>query len=142
MTTQSTLVDQLIGMGETALIVEDDTPIRRIVVRYFRELGFNVVEARNADEALSCLGDEAIDVLFTDVVMPGAMDGVELARRASEQWPALKIVLTSGFPQTKLKDDMPLAPYRLLSKPYRKADLAQILLEEADSRIAGRTNGV
>jgi CheY-like chemotaxis protein len=141
MNTQTELVDQLIGMGETALVVEDDTPIRRIVVRYFRELGFNVVEAKNAAEALTCLEAETVHVLFTDGVMPGAIDGVELARQASERWPELTVILTSGFPQTKLKDDFAQSPFRLLSKPYRKADLAQILREECEKATTGGVNG-
>jgi hypothetical protein len=129
MKTESNLVDQLVGKGETALVVEDDTPIRRIVVRYFRELGFNVVEAKNAAEAVDCLDGEAIDILFTDVVMPGAMDGVELAHMAAERWPGLTVILTSGFPRTRLQDDLDQDRFRLLSKPYRKADLAQVLRE-------------
>jgi PAS domain S-box-containing protein len=123
-------VDHLIGKGETALVVEDDTPIRRIVVRYFRELGFDVIEAKNATEAISRLEAEKIEILFTDVVMPGAIDGVELARVAADRWPGLTVVLTSGFPQTRLDDGLTQARFRLLSKPYRKAELAQILREE------------
>ena len=137
MKTEPNLVDQLVGRGETALVVEDDTPIRRIVVRYFRELGFNVVEAKNAAEAVACLDAEAIDILFTDVVMPGAMDGVELAHMAAERWPSLNVILTSGFPQTKLQDDLDQDRFRLLSKPYRKADLAQVLRESLKRPTVG-----
>ena len=119
MNTEPGLAEQLIGKGETALVVEDDTPIRRIVVRYFRELGYEVIEARNAAEALERLQADPVDVMFTDVVMPGAMDGLALAREASDLWPDLRVILTSGFPQTKLKDDLMQGCFRLLSKPYR-----------------------
>jgi YesN/AraC family two-component response regulator len=89
-----------------------------------------VIEAKNATEAISRLEAEKIEILFTDVVMPGAIDGVELARVAADRWPGLTVVLTSGFPQTRLDDGLTQARFRLLSKPYRKAELAQILREE------------
>jgi two-component system, cell cycle sensor histidine kinase and response regulator CckA len=129
--------DQLLGSGETVLVVEDDTPIRRIVVRYFRELGFNIVEAKNAVEAMGLLETGTIDILFTDVVMPGAMDGAELARVAGERWPKLSVILTSGFPQSRL-DEGQTSRFRLLSKPYRKADLAQLLRDTISDRTRGQ----
>ncbi|HEX4181252.1 MAG TPA: response regulator [Caulobacteraceae bacterium] len=132
------LADQLLGSGETVLVVEDDTPIRRIVVRYFRELGFNIIEAKNAAEALVLLEAGNIDILFTDVVMPGAIDGVELARMAGESWPNLNVILTSGFPQNHLEDGQTPTQLRLLSKPYRKADLARVLRETITGRNRGR----
>lgn len=134
--TEPQAVEQLIGQGETVLVVEDDTPIRRIVVRYFRELGFNVVEAKNGPEAISQLESTPINLLFTDVVMPGSIDGFELACLARDRWPGLNVILTSGFPQTKLTNDLASTDFRLLSKPYRKADLAQIVREVA--RSAGK----
>jgi PAS domain S-box-containing protein len=140
MDTEPDLVEQLIGKGETALVVEDDTPIRRIVVRYFRELGYEVIEARNATEALERLEADPIDVMFTDVVMPGAMDGLALARQAGDRWPELRVILTSGFPQTKEKDDLTQRRFRLLSKPYRRGDLARVLREEQAADGAARTH--
>jgi PAS domain S-box-containing protein len=131
------VVDQLIGKGETALVVEDDTPIRRIVVRYFRELGYHVIEAKNAAEAMSCLEADAVDIMFTDVVMPGAIDGIELARQASDRWQDLRVILTSGFPQSKLNDDLSQNRFHLLSKPYRRADLAKILRDDLDHQQDG-----
>ena len=71
--------------------------------------------------------------MLTDVVMPGGMSGVGLARAVAERWPAMRIVLTSGFPDYGLAegDSLP-AIGRLLSKPYRRADLAQILRQALD----------
>jgi len=135
---ETTLSDKLLGSGEIVLVVEDDTPIRRIVVRYFRELGFNIVEAKNAAEALTTLEAGTIDILFTDVVMPGAIDGVELAHMASERWPNLSVILTSGFPQNRLGDGQTSSQLRLLSKPYRKADLAELLRETISERKRGQ----
>ena len=134
------LVEQLSGRGETVLVVEDDTPIRRIVVRYFRELGFNVLETRSGAEALAQLESIPVDILFTDVVMPGLIDGFELACQARERWPELSVILTSGFPQSRLTDDVASTRFRLLSKPYRKSDLARIIHEvmgEAPASKAG-----
>jgi CheY-like chemotaxis protein len=139
MKTEPQVADQLIGQGETVLVVEDDTPIRRIVVRYFRELGFNVVEAKNGSEAIAQLESTGIDVLFTDVVMPGSIDGYQLACLAQDRWPGLNVILTSGFPQTKLTNDLAATNFRLLSKPYRKTDLAQIVRDVAE---AARADGM
>jgi two-component system, cell cycle sensor histidine kinase and response regulator CckA len=138
MSNESVVVEPLIDRDQTALVVEDDTPIRRIAVRYFRELGYHVIEARNAAEALSSLESNVVDVMFTDVMMPGDIDGFELARQASEAWPALRVILTSGFPQTKLTEELAQNRFKLLSKPYRRADLAQVLQDELDQAWAAK----
>jgi DNA-binding NtrC family response regulator len=73
--------------------------------------------------------------LFTDVVMPGAMDGIELARIAVERWPTLKVVLTSGFPEARIGgNEIAQGEFGVLSKPYRRDDLARTLREVLDSR--------
>jgi CheY-like chemotaxis protein len=118
------------GRGETVLAVEDNLPLRRIAVRQLRELGYRVLEADNAIAALEVLENEKADVLFTDIVMPGGITGFQLARSAQERWPNLRVVFTSGFPDVKLgSDGMPSADALLLSKPYRKQDLAKALRE-------------
>ena len=71
---------------------------------------------------------ERVSLLFTDIVMPGGLDGGELARLARERWPGLKIVLTSGFPQARVDGiGELLGSLPLLSKPYRKEELAAVL---------------
>jgi PAS domain S-box-containing protein len=118
------------GGSETVLVVEDNAAMRRITLRQLTEFGYRAIEAETALIALDMLEHETIDLLFTDVVMPGGLNGIELARAAAEQWPSLKILLTSGFPDTKLSDSKNAAPeFRLLSKPYRKDELARILRE-------------
>jgi PAS domain S-box-containing protein len=116
------------GGGEVVLVVEDNPGMRRIVVRQLRNLGYSVVECERAAEALDLLQRDTIDLLFTDIVMPGGLDGVELALLARERWPGLKIVLTSGFPQERI-NTAGGAPHgiKLLSKPYRLQELAAIL---------------
>ena len=86
-----------------------------------------MLQAENAVAALALLEKEPVDLLFTDVVMPGELSGLQLVRFASSRWPRLRIVLTSGFPGTKLGGSIDATTTRLLSKPYRKAELAREL---------------
>jgi CheY-like chemotaxis protein len=117
------------GGGETVLVVEDNPALRRVVVLQLTGLGYQVREAENAEAALAVLaGPERIDLLFADVVMPGKLDGHDLARIVRERWPATKLLLMSGFPGTQL-DRAPrvAADIPLLNKPYRKDELARAL---------------
>jgi signal transduction histidine kinase len=114
------------GSGETVLVVEDNAALRRVAVRQLRELGYRVLEAENAPAAMTMLERETIDVMFSDVVMPGGMDGFALARQVAERWPKVKIVLASGFSDTHGRVE-PGVHVRLLSKPYRRADMAKAL---------------
>jgi PAS domain S-box-containing protein len=130
----------LSGNGETVLTVEDNIPLRRIVVRQLRGLGYRVLEASDGAQALAVLEAENVDLLFTDVVMPGGMDGFALADAAMLRQSAIKVVITSGFPQTRYADEMRQRAFPLLSKPYRKGDLAQLIravLDGGDGESAG-----
>jgi CheY-like chemotaxis protein len=121
------------GTGETVLVVEDNLAMRRVVLRQLRELGYRVLECDHAAAALELLEREPVDLLLTDIVMPGGLDGVELARLARERWPALKVVLTSGFPQARVNgNDDVLGNLPLLSKPYSKDELAGVLRAALD----------
>jgi signal transduction histidine kinase/DNA-binding response OmpR family regulator len=119
----------VIGGTETILVVEDDDGVRAAVTDLLSELGYTVLRASNAEEALTVLKAGAeVDLLFTDVVMPGQIPTRELARRARDSRPGLRVLFTSGYTQNaivhngKLDDDV-----FLLSKPYRKDDLARKL---------------
>ena len=118
------------GRGETVMVVEDDPALRRVVVRQIGQLGYRVEEAENAIEALKLLEHGcAVDILFTDIVMAGRVDGFDLSRIVAQRWPATKIVLTSGFPAARAAGDTVItADAPLLSKPYQKRDLARILV--------------
>lgn len=123
------------GTGnERILLVEDNDAVRRVVARQLEELGYGVVTACNAADALQALADdEGIDLMFTDVIMPGGMNGFELGRQARICRPALKVLHTTGF--TRPVDNISDAngpPPQLLTKPYRKADLAIKLREVLD----------
>jgi CheY-like chemotaxis protein len=123
------------GTGQTVLVVEDNAGMRRIVQRQISELGYRVVTCDSAAVALEILQREPVDLLFTDIVMPGGLDGIELVQLAREQWPALNIVLTSGFPQSRLDGNGALfGDLELLSKPYSKEALARALRTAIDER--------
>ena len=114
------------GRGESVLVVEDNEALRRVVTRQLGELGYRVLAAENAAAGLELLDRQSIDLLLTDIVMPGGINGRELARRARQRRPGIKIVFTSGFSEARLNGAAgPLAACTpLLSKPYRKEDLA------------------
>jgi CheY-like chemotaxis protein len=125
--------------GETVIAVEDNAALRRVVVRQLKELGYRVIEAEGAGPALAVMEREKVDLLFTDIVMPGSIDGFELARRVTSRWPAVKVVLTSGFSEAKLNGHAVgnavarSAAARVLSKPYRQEELAHALREVLDA---------
>src|SRR6266852_5314106 len=107
---------------EVVLAVEDNEKLRRVLVRQLEELGYSVLEAESGKSALAILeGGSAISLLLTDVVMPGGLDGRELAQAASQIRPGLKVLFTSGFPQTAFGPDSLIAERNLLlGKPYRR----------------------
>jgi nitrogen-specific signal transduction histidine kinase/CheY-like chemotaxis protein len=121
------------GNGETVLAVEDNVSLRRVVVRQLTELGYRVLEADDAQTALRILESEPVDVLFTDIVLPGGTSGYEIARTVLSRWPAIKIVLTSGFPENRTNGDANPPNLRLLSKPYRRDDLGRLIREVLDA---------
>jgi CheY-like chemotaxis protein len=119
--------------GKTVLVVEDDPATRKLAVRHLTALGYGVVEAGNAAVAIATLETEpAIDLLFSDVIMPGEMDGLALAGMVVRRWPKVKIIVTSEVALTKIGDDDVGTRIRLLAKPYRKDDLARMLHEVLD----------
>ena len=111
------------------LVVEDESLIRMMVVDMLEEAGFAVTEAPHADAAWAILErcPEAIRVLFTDIDMPGSMDGFVLAGRVADAWPHIGLVVTSGG--RGMADRDVLDSGRFLSKPYRPADLMQVIQE-------------
>ena len=121
------------GGGETILVVEDNASLRRVVVRQLTELGYRSLEAEDAQTALRILESETIDLLFTDIVMPGGTSGYDIAGRVLARWPQIKVVLTSGFPEHKINGNGDEPKLRLLSKPYRRDDLSRIIREVLDS---------
>jgi signal transduction histidine kinase len=112
--------------SETILVVEDDAKLRRVAVKLFKTLGYTVLESDNAKAALDVLANgKHIDLVFSDVVMPGGMTGFDLAAAVKVQHPHLKLLLTTGYSEVFARSGAH-GPDRLevISKPYRKQDLA------------------
>ncbi|MBK4733766.1 CHASE domain-containing protein [Noviherbaspirillum pedocola] len=124
------------GGSETVLAVEDDAGVRDIVVATLSMLGYRVLHATDADRALMILEHEPhVDLLFTDVVMPGSMRGPELAQRARERHPGIVVLFTSGYTRNAMVRDGKLeADVELLSKPYRRDQLARRVRQLLDRR--------
>ncbi|GLS44235.1 hypothetical protein GCM10007884_22230 [Methylobacterium brachythecii] len=114
--------------GEVVLVVEDEPAVLDMAVESLGELGYRALTATRASEALDRLGGpERIDILFSDVVMPGGMNGVQLSVEARRLRPELRVLLTSGYTGTAL-DEQGLPPdLPLLSKPYQRDELANKL---------------
>ena len=114
------------GGKETILVVEDDDEVRETVVAMLTELGYEVRTAREAEGALRQIADgEAVDLLFTDVVMPGPLRSPDLARRAQELAPGLAVLFTSGYTENAIVHGGRLDQgVDLLSKPYSREALA------------------
>ena len=111
--------------NKTVLVVEDNLEVRQVAVRMLGDLGYKVVEAAAADAALETLrGRDDIDVLFTDVVMPGKRTGYDLAVEAKSMKPDLRILLTSGYSEVFMKQRSEGLRTHQLGKPYRKQELA------------------
>jgi PAS domain S-box-containing protein len=115
---------------ETILVVEDDPRVRRVSVRRLSDLGYKVLEAESAAQALEMLGDTPVDLVFTDVVMPGGMSGLELAEEVRRRWPQMPILLTSGFADPgAAQDTVSRTRAGWLSKPYNTKALQGKLRE-------------
>ena len=123
----------------TVLLVEDDGLVRLDAAATLRDAGFDVIEADDAEEALALMNArDDIALLFTDINMPGRMDGVELARRAHDLYPAICVLLTSGQVRPKQRE-IP-AEGVFLAKPYSPNDMtravSQLLAWRAPHSIA------
>lgn len=105
------------------LVVDDDNAVRDVVVRMLSANGFGVLTASDGSEALHILGRRSVDLLFTDIVLPG-MDGVELARQARQARPGLKVLFGTGYAQKAIERDA-IHQARVVYKPFRQAELVK-----------------
>ncbi|MCK1701561.1 response regulator [Bradyrhizobium sp. 146] len=114
--------------SETILVVEDNDMVRTYVESELKTLGYRVITAASGPAALDLLRQSGdIDLLFTDVVMPGGMFGPELARQAIQLRPGLKVLFTSGYSQNPVSAPDAIGDARILTKPFRRRDLAAML---------------
>ena len=118
------------GGGETVLVVEDDPRVRKITVKRLEHLGYDVIEAEAGPQALERLANSAdIDVVFTDMVMPGGMTGGELLKEVHQKYPDIKRLITSGYAEDGV---IPNDGTKWLRKPYLLAEMARIFREVLD----------
>ncbi len=118
-----------LGNGEVILIVEDNPIVRKLSIERIRDLGFETLEAESGDQAYQMLKDGAeADVVFSDLVMPGRLNGYDLAELVHREFPKLKVLLTSGYASDVVTGSMSHGqPFDILHKPYRQAELVKRL---------------
>jgi CheY-like chemotaxis protein len=135
------------GGTETILVVEDDQDVRAVVVETLSDLGYRVLKAKDADSALAIVESGVpVDLLFTDVVMPGSLHSPELARKARERLPKIAVLFTSGYTENAIVHGGRLDDgVELLSKPYTREALARKLrhvLRNQQQRNASKPDGL
>ena len=125
------------GGSERILVVEDDEAVRAHACRVLQDLGYAVVMARDGNEALSLLEHErGVDLLFTDVIMPGGIDGAQLAAEARLSHPDLPVLFTSGYTDNAIVHDGRVdSGVQLLHKPYRRQTLARKIRQVLDASM-------
>lgn len=128
-----------VGGHETILVVEDDTQVRTTVVELLDELGYGVLTAGNGEEALSVLASApSVDLLFTDVMMPGAIRGAKLVSEARKLHPRIAVLHTSGYPRDGIMEGGLLNQgVHLLGKPYTRDAMARALRQLLDEQDRG-----
>jgi CheY-like chemotaxis protein len=132
---QSDIEGDVEGGTETILVVEDDKLVRDYVLTQLHSLGYATLSAANAEAALAIVGSNApFDLLFTDIIMPGSMNGRQLADAILKEHPDLKVLFTSGYTEDAIIHHGRLDfGVLLLAKPYRKSDLARMIRRALES---------
>jgi PAS domain S-box-containing protein len=122
---------------ERILVVEDNPAVREIPVTILRNQGYEVVEAGNGEEAISALRNGGpFDILFTDIVLPGGMNGMDIAEQAVQIQPGIKVLYTTGYAKEhNVQKEAQVTEIRSLSKPYRRAELLKTV-----KAVLGREN--
>lgn len=135
-TTPESPAEQLpLGRGETVLIVEDDPDVRLVTIARVEGLGYKVLVAVDGPSALRVLeSGQPVDLVFSDIVMPGGMSGHELADLVQQRWPRVVVLLTSGYSKEMASGEAVRPNRRFLSKPYPRQKLAAALREALDER--------
>lgn len=125
--TATSQIEQLNGRGEAILVVEDDPRVRRATVARLTALQYNVIEAENATAALAMMENAHVDLLFTDIVMPGGLTGVDLAKELRARRPGIKVLFASGYAAPEIIWQGRVDGGEWLEKPYTTMELARTL---------------
>lgn len=117
------------GRGQVVLVVEDNPRVRKLSIERIRDLGYQTLEASNGDDAYTLLRSGThVDILFSDLVMPGALNGYDLTAQVQKEFPDVKILLTSGYASDVISNKMgATGEFKILHKPYRQSELAERL---------------
>ncbi len=108
------------------MVVEDDPDVRSLVISLLQRLGYNMLEAGDGTEALATLqASSRIDLLLSDVVLPGGMSGSDLVEQVTDRYPGIKVLFMSGYPDARHRRSPMVENTELLGKPFGKRDLAQ-----------------
>ena len=122
---------------ETILLVEDSDDVRALAAEVLGALGYRIVLARSGEEALEMHAKETIDLLFTDIVMPGGMSGLELVERFASIAPGVPVLMTTGYNEDLVADIPRGTALDVIGKPYRREELADRVRMALDRRTEG-----
>ncbi|WP_169569644.1 ATP-binding protein [Sneathiella limimaris] len=118
------------GAGQTVLVIEDNDKLRELIEQQLISIGYHAVASANATEAFAKLKTEAIDIVLSDVVLPGGISGIEIYKAVKENYPDIKILLMSGFTGKALEFDESLPSHvTILMKPFTKVKLSEALAD-------------
>ena len=129
--------------NETVLVVEDQVDVGDYAETVLAEFGYTVLRAGNANEALQLLdGADRVDLLFSDLIMPGGMNGVMLAREVKRRRPRMRVLLTTGYAESSIERvDARGAEFELIQKPYKRTELAIKVRQVIDGPTGVGTHG-
>ncbi|MBJ7319279.1 MAG: response regulator, partial [Brevundimonas sp.] len=119
--------DTAFAKGGRMLLVEDDASVAAVALDLLESFGLEVVLAESGPDALKALQAARFDIMLTDIVMPGGMSGVDLARQAARDWPDMRIALTSGYVGDDVDQVLADTPWPFLRKPYSTEQLRSII---------------
>jgi CheY-like chemotaxis protein len=120
------------GGTETLLVVEDSDDVRALAVEQLSALGYKLIVAASGEQALELLGDNHVDLLFTDIVMPGGMSGLELIELFHARRPDVPILMTTGYNDDLVADIPRGSRLDVIGKPYRREELADRIRSAID----------
>ncbi|MGL4603848.1 MAG: ATP-binding protein, partial [Iodobacter sp.] len=134
----SIAAEPVVGGCETILLVDDEASLREVTAEHLRSLGYGVIQAENALDAIEKLAIAGrVDLLLSDIVMPGGMDGITLAQYISEFSPDMAVLLTSGYPHKNSAADRSATLFgEILHKPYQRETLMRSVRQRIDEKIA------